>query len=91
MRRIRELVGNPPHESLVPAVQDAIQDLHRLQELERKVDHLTAEKQKTTERVRKLVTKREKLLKQVKDTTLTVQIISVVVYIPGSVCGKCST
>ena len=38
MRRIGELVGNPPHESLV----DAVQDPRRLRELERKVDHLTA-------------------------------------------------
>jgi hypothetical protein len=63
MRQIGELVGNHQRESLVAAVQEAIQDPHRLRELERKVDHLTAEKRKATERVRKLEAEREKLLK----------------------------
>jgi RecG-like helicase len=54
IRRVGELVGNPQHESLVAAVQEAIQDSRRLRELERKVDHLTTEKRKATERVRKL-------------------------------------
>ena len=48
MWQIGELVRNPPRESLVAAVQDVIQDPHRLRELERKVDHLAAEKRKTT-------------------------------------------
>ena len=43
MRQVGELVGNPPRESLVAAVQEAIQDPRRLWELERKVDHLTTE------------------------------------------------
>ena len=30
VRLIGELVGNPPHGSLVAVVQEAIQDLHRL-------------------------------------------------------------
>ena len=47
MRRIGELVGNPPHDSLVAAVQDAIQYSYRLRKLRRKVDHLTAEKRNT--------------------------------------------
>ena len=88
VRRIGELVGNPPQGRLVAAVQDAIQDPHRLRELERKVSHLTAEKRKTAERVRKLEAEREKLLKQVKDTTLTVQKMSDMVHIPGSVWWK---
>ena len=88
VRRIGELVCNPSHGSLVAAVQDAVQDPRRLREHERKVDHLTAEKQKTAERVRKLEAEREKLLKQVKDTTLTVQKMSDVVHIPGSVWWK---
>ena len=49
------------------------------------MDHLAAEKRKTAERVRKLEAEREKLLKQVKDTTLTVQKMSNMVHIPGSV------
>ena len=81
MRRIGELVGNPPQESLVAAVQDAIQDARRLRELERKVDHFTAEKRKTPERARKLEA-------EVKDTTLTVQKLSDVVHIPESVWWK---
>ena len=52
MRQIGELVGNPPRESLVTAVQEAIQDPRRLRELERKMDHLTTKKRKATERVR---------------------------------------
>ena len=72
VRRIGELVGNPPQGGLVAAVLDAIQDSHRLRELERKVNHLTVEKRKTAERVRKLEAEHEKLLKQIKDTTLTV-------------------
>ncbi len=82
------MVGNPPHESLVATVQDATQDPRRLRKLERKVDHLAAEKRKTAERVRKLEAEREKLLKQVKNTTLTVQKLSDVVHIPGSVWWK---
>ena len=78
MRRIGEFVGNPPYESLIAAVQDAIQDPRQLRELVCKVDHLTAEKQKTAEQMRKLEAEREKLLKLVKDITLTV-------HIPGSV------
>jgi hypothetical protein len=88
MRQVGELVGNPPHESLIAAVQEAILDLRRLRELERKVDHLTAEKRKATERVRKLEAEREKLLKQVRDTTLTVQNVSDVVDIEGNVWWK---
>ena len=88
VRRIGELVGNPPQGGLVAAVQETIQDPHRLRELERKVNHLTAEKRKTAERVRKLEAEREKLLKQVKDTTLTVQKMSDMVHIPGSVWWK---
>ena len=72
MQQVEELVGNPPRESLVAAIQEAIQDPRRLRELERKVDHLTAENWKTTEQVRKLEAERKALLKQVKDTTLTV-------------------
>ena len=43
-------MGNPPRESLVVAIQEVIQDPRQLQKLERKVDHLTAEKRNTTER-----------------------------------------
>jgi hypothetical protein len=63
MRQVGDLVGNPPRESLVAAVQEVIQDPRRLRELERKVDHLTTEKRKATERVRKLEAERDKLLK----------------------------
>jgi hypothetical protein len=83
MQHAGELVGNPPRESLVAAIQEAIQDPRRLRELERKVDHLIAENQKTTEQVRKLETKRHKLLKHVKVTTITEQKVSDVVGIPG--------
>jgi hypothetical protein len=85
MWQVGELVGNPPRESLVAAVQETIQDPHRLWELQRKVDHITAEKRKATERMRKLVAKREKLLKQVRDITLTVKNVSDVVDIEGNV------
>jgi hypothetical protein len=60
---VGEMVGNPPRESLVAAIQEAIQDPRRLREPERKVDHLTAENRKTTEQVRKLEAEREALLK----------------------------
>ena len=88
MRHIGELVGNLPRESLVAAVQEVIQDPRRLRKLERNVDHLSAEQQKITERVRKLEAKREKLFKHVKDITLTVQKMSGVVHIPGNVWWK---
>jgi cell division protein FtsB len=57
------MVGNPPRDSLVVAIQEAIQDPRRLQELECKVDQLTTENRKTTEQVRKLEAEREALLK----------------------------
>jgi cell division protein FtsB len=60
---VGEIVGNPPRESLVAAIQEAIQVPRRLRGPERKVDHLTAENRKTTEQVRKLEEKREALLK----------------------------
>ena len=63
MQQVGKLVGNPSRESLVAAIHKAIQDPRRLQELERKVDHLNVKKQKTAERVRKLEAEREKLLK----------------------------
>jgi hypothetical protein len=88
MQQVGELVGNPPRESLVAAIQEATKDLRRLRELERKVDHLTAENRKTTEQVRKLKAEREMLLKQVKDTTLTVQKVSDMVDIPWNVWWK---
>jgi hypothetical protein len=88
MQQVGELVDNPPRESLVAAIQGAIQDPRRLQELERKVDHLTTEKRKTAEQMRKLEAEREKLFKQVKNTTLTVQKVSDVVDIPGNVWWK---
>jgi predicted secreted protein len=52
------------------------------------VDHLTAENRKTTEQVWKLEVERKALLKQVKDTTLTVQKVSDMVDIPGNVWWK---
>ena len=85
MRQVGELVGNLPRESLVVTVQETIQDPRQLRELERKVDHHTAEKRKATEQVRKLEAEREKLLKQVRDTTLTVQNVSDAVDIEGNV------
>jgi hypothetical protein len=48
MRQVGDLVGNLPRESLVAAIQEAIQDPRRLRELERKLDYLTAEKRKAT-------------------------------------------
>jgi hypothetical protein len=73
---------------LVAAVQKAIQDPRQLRELERKVDYLTAKKWKVTERVWKLEAEREKLLKQVRDTTLTVQKVTDVVDIERNVWWK---
>ena len=73
---------------MVAAIQETIQDPRRLWELEHKVDHLTAENRKTAERVRKLEAEREKLLKHVKDTTLTVHKVSDVVDIPENVWWK---
>jgi hypothetical protein len=46
---VGEMVGNPPRENVVAAIQEPIQDPRRLRELERKVDHLMAENQKTAE------------------------------------------
>ena len=88
MQQVGELVGNSPWENLVAAIQEAIQDPRWLQELKRKVDHLTAENRKTTEQVRKLKAERKALLKQVKDTTLTVQRVSDMVDIPENVWWK---
>ena len=84
MQQMGVLMGNPPRESFVAAIQEAIQDPRRLRELERKVDRLTAENRKTTEQVWKLKAEREAFLKQVKDTTLTVQMVSGMVDIPGN-------
>jgi hypothetical protein len=84
-QQVGELVDNPPRESLVAAIQEAIQDPRRLRKLERKVDHLTTENRKATEQVRKLKAERETLLKQVKDTTLTMQKVSDMVDIPWNV------
>ena len=58
MKQVGELVGNPPQESLVAAIQEAIQDPRRLREPERRVIHHTAEKRRTAERVQKLKAKR---------------------------------
>ena len=52
------------------------------------MNHLTAKKRRTAERVRKLEAEREKLLKQVKNTILTVQNVSDVVGILGNVWWK---
>lgn len=54
MQHVEELVGNPPQESLIAAILEAIQDPRRLQELKCKVNHFIAENRKTTEEVRKL-------------------------------------
>ena len=59
MQQVGELVGNPPRESLVTAIQENIQDPSRLRELERKVNHLNAKNRKTTEQLRKLEVERE--------------------------------
>jgi hypothetical protein len=48
MQQVGELVGNPPREGLVAAIQEAIQDPRRLWELEGKVDHHTPKNWKTT-------------------------------------------
>ena len=49
MQQVGEMVGNSPRESLVAAIREAIENPCRLRELERKVDHLTTKKRKTTE------------------------------------------
>ena len=85
MQQVGELVDNPPHESLFAAIQEVIQDPCRLRKLERQVDHLTAKKWNTAVRVQKLEAGREKLLKQVKDISLTVQKVNDVVVIPENV------
>lgn len=54
MQHVEELVGNPPRESLIAAILEAIQDPRRLQELKCKAYHFIAENRKTTEEVRKL-------------------------------------
>ena len=66
MQQVGELMGNPPWDSLVAAIQETIQDPRRLRGLERKVDHLTEEKRKTADQVRKLEAERDKLLKKVR-------------------------
>ena len=66
MQQVEEMVGNPPRESLVAAIQEAMQDPRRLRELEGKVDHLNAENEKTTEQLRKLEAERHELLKEVR-------------------------
>ena len=60
------MVGNPPRKNLVAAIQEAIKDPRGLRELERRVNHLTADKRKIAERVRKLESEREKFFKQLK-------------------------
>ena len=87
MQQVSELLGNPPWKNLVAAIQKVIHNLRRLQELERKVDHLTAKKWRTAKRVWKLEAVREKFFKQVKDTNLTVQNVTDVVDIMG-MCGR---
>jgi hypothetical protein len=49
MQQVGELEGIPLRGSLVVVIQEAIQDPHRLRELEGKVNHLTTENQRTTE------------------------------------------
>jgi hypothetical protein len=73
-------------EEEVVEIQDAAVE-GRNQHVE-EVDHLTAENRKTADQVRKLEAEREELLKQVKDTTLTVQKVSDMVDIPGNVWWK---
>ena len=82
------MVGNPPQQKLIAAVQEAIQVPRRLRELKSKVDCLTAENQKTLEQLRKLEEERQELRKQVKKATITVQKVSDVVGIPGDVWLK---
>lgn len=82
MYQMGEIMGNPPWESLVAAIQEAIQHPRRVRKLESKVDYLTAENQKTMEQLRKLEVGRHELLKQVKETTIPVQNV-------GDVVGIC--
>ena len=86
--KVGEMVGNPPRENLIAAIQEAIQDPRQLRELESKVECLTAENQKTLEQLRKLEEERQELLKQVKEATIIVQKVSDVVGIPDDVWLK---
>ena len=88
MQRVGEMVGNLSRGSLVATVQKAVQDPRRLRKLENKMDHLTGENQKATERLRTLEAERVNLLKQVKESVLTVQKVSEVVDISGDVWLK---
>jgi hypothetical protein len=56
--------------------------------LEDKVDHLTAENEKTTKKLWKLEVDRHELLKHMNEITITVQKVSEVVAIPGDVWMK---
>jgi hypothetical protein len=85
---VGELVGNPPREGLVAAVKKAIHEPHQLQELERRIEHLTLENKKVTEKVQKLKSECEGALKQVKESALTIQKIQSMVGIPGDVWLK---
>lgn len=88
MQQVGEIVGNPSRGSLVATVQKRVQGPCRLRELENKVDHLTGENQKATERLRTLEAERVDLLKKVKESVLTVKKVSEVVGIPGGVWLK---
>ena len=88
MQHVGEMVGNPPRESLVAAIQKGIQNPHQLQELEGKVDHHTTDNRKTTEQLRKLEVERHELLKQVREATITIQKVNDVVGIPRDVWLK---
>ena len=63
MQHMGEMLGNPPRESLVAAIQETIQNPRKLRKLEGKMDHLTPENQKTTEQLQKLDAERHELLK----------------------------
>ena len=46
MQQVGEMVGSPPWENLVVAIQEVIKDPRRLRELEGKVDHFTMDNKK---------------------------------------------
>ena len=75
-------MGNPPRESLVSMVQNAVQDPRRLRDMEGNVDHLTKENQKTTKQLRKVGAERHELLKQVRKAVITVKKVNDAVGIP---------
>lgn len=88
LQQLGAIVGNPPRDTLVTAVREAVQDPRHQRKLEGKVDQLTAENRKVLEKLAKVEAEKKELQKQMREAASVTRKVMDTVGVPGDVWLK---